>query len=121
MVNFNNSFDFIIKEINTCNNFFISIVFKVIQSLNKYTIINAHNELISEELDRAGTITDQERKLEVFDTCWKLNKILLHFDKLEPYLDKAIREIEQQEKYERDKKNLDNWISKPAPIIGRDR
>lgn len=44
-----------------------------------------------------------------------------NFDKLEPYLDKAIREIEQQEKYERDIKNLDNWIDKPVPIIERDR
>ena len=71
--------------------------------MNKYTIINKHNELISEELDRAGTITDQERKLEVFDTCWKLNKILKHFDKLEPYLDRAIREIELEEKRERER------------------
>ena len=66
--------------------------------MTKYTIINNHNELISEELDRIGTIADESKKLECIDTCFKLNKILLHFDKLEPYLDKAIREIENKEK-----------------------
>ena len=69
--------------------------------MTKYTILNNHNELISEELDKIGTITEQEKKLEALDTCWKLNKIIQHFDKLEPYLDKTIREIEQKEKYER--------------------
>ena len=62
--------------------------------MNKYTIINAHNELISEELDKIGTITEQKQKLEALDTCWKLNKILKHFDDLEPYLDKIIRKLE---------------------------
>lgn len=44
--------------------------------MNKYTILNNHNELISEELDKVGTITDQDKKLEALDTCWKLNKII---------------------------------------------
>lgn len=71
--------------------------------MNKYTILNNHNELISEELDKVGTITEQDKKLEALDTCFKLNKIIKHFDKLEPYLDKAIREIELEEKRERER------------------
>ena len=70
--------------------------------MNKYTIINAHNELISEELDKIGTITEHKQKLEALDTCFKLNKILKYFDKLEPYLDRAIREIEIEEREERE-------------------
>lgn len=71
--------------------------------MNKYTIINDHNELLSDELDRIGTVADDSKKLECIDTCFKLNKILLHFDKLEPYLDRAIREIELKEKRERER------------------
>lgn len=69
--------------------------------MTKYTIINDHNELISDELDRIGTVADESKKLECIDTCFKLNKIFKNFDKLESYLDKAIREIENKEKFER--------------------
>ena len=58
-------------------------------------IIIEQEKLLLQQMDK------KEKSLEDFDTCFKLYKIFKHFEALEPYMNKAIREIEQKEKAER--------------------
>ena len=60
-------------------------------------IILEQEQLLLEQMKK------EDKSLEDFDTCFKLYKIFKNFEKLEPYMNKAIREIEAKEKAERER------------------
>ena len=60
-------------------------------------IILEQEQLLLEQMKK------EDKSLEDFDTCFKLYKIYKNFEKLEPYMNKAIREIESKEKAERER------------------
>ena len=60
-------------------------------------IILEQEQLLLEQMKK------EDKSLEEYDTCFKLYKIYKNFEKLEPYMNKAIREIESKEKAERER------------------
>lgn len=60
-------------------------------------IILEQEQLLLEQMKK------EDKSLEDFDTCFKLYKIFKNFEKLEPYMNRAIKEIESKEKAERER------------------
>lgn len=67
-------------------------------NINEKEVIDAFNLKIEQLVKETEQEEDRNVYFEKMETLFKIYKYFKHFDKLEPYLETKIREIEKEEK-----------------------